>query len=77
MNNMKYNIQDIGSLIYKTRKEQGLTQQELALASGTGNRFIIDLEKGKPTCEISKVLDVLNILGIIITLTPPSFAEDK
>lgn len=41
------------------------------MAAGTGLSFIKDLEKGKPTCEIEKALNVLNVLGIKITLTSP------
>ena len=63
---------DIGELIRRTRRQLKLTQKDLALTSGTGLRFIIDLEKGKPTCEIGKVLVVLQTLGITITLTSPS-----
>lgn len=42
----------------------GVTQKILALTSGTGMRFIIDLEKGKPTCQLGKVLTVLHTLGL-------------
>jgi predicted transcriptional regulator len=49
----------------------GVTQEQLATAAGTGLRFIVDLEKGKPTCQIGKVLTVLQTLGIRITLTAP------
>jgi len=69
---MRYTPEQIGKLIHKTRKRIGVTQKNLALTSGTGLRFIIDLEKGKPTCEIGKALTVLQTLGIKITLTPPS-----
>ncbi len=41
------------------------------MAAGTGLSFIKDLEKGKPTCEIEKVLTVLSTLGIQVTLTSP------
>ena len=50
----------------------GLTQEQRALTTGTGLRFIVDLEKGKPTCQIGKILPVLHALGIKVTLTPPS-----
>jgi hypothetical protein len=50
----------------------GVTQKVLALTSGTGLRFIIELEKGKETCEVGKALTVLNTLGIKMTLTPPA-----
>ncbi len=63
---------DIGKLIRDTRKRLGVTQKQLSLTSGTGLRFVIDLEKGKPTCEIGKALRILRTLGIKVTLTPPS-----
>ncbi len=61
----------IGKSIRDTRKNMGVTQKDLALTSGTGLRFVIDLEKGKPTCQIGKVLTVLQTLGIVLTLRPP------
>ena len=63
---------DIGNRVRLIRRELKLTQKDLALTSGTGLRFIVDLEKGKPTCEIGKVLVVLATLGIAITLMPPA-----
>ena len=72
---MRYTTAQIGELIRNTRKKLGVTQRDLALTSGTGMRFIIDLEKGKETCEIGKALAILNTLGINITLTPPAKDE--
>ena len=69
---MKYTAQRIGEVVKKTRKSMDVTQKDLALTSGTGLRFIIELERGKPTCELEKVLTVLQTLGIRIELTPPS-----
>lgn len=74
---MPYTTQQIGQLIRDTRKSQGVTQKNLALTSGTGLRFIIDLEKGKETCEIGKVLTILQTLGIRLTLTPPPPPKPK
>ena len=74
---MKYTSQDIGTLVRQTRKGLGVTQRELALTSGTGLRFIIDLEKGKETAEIGKVLIILQTLGIQMTLTPPPTAKKR
>jgi y4mF family transcriptional regulator len=68
----QYKPDQIGKLIRQTRKSLGVTQRDLALTSGTGIRFVIDLEKGKETCEIGKALTVLNTLGIRMTLTPPA-----
>lgn len=68
---MKLTPEQIGELVRSTRKAIGVTQKDLALTSGTGLRFIIELEKGKPTCQLGKVLTVLQTLGIKLALTPP------
>jgi len=56
---LKYTTQQIGRMIRDTRKKLGVTQKDLALTSGTGLRFVIDLERGKKTCEIGKALTVM------------------
>jgi HTH-type transcriptional regulator/antitoxin HipB len=61
--------EELGRYVKKERKAMGLTQAELALTSGTGKRFISDLENGKPTCQIGKTLTVLKTLGLRLTLS--------
>ena len=68
---MKYTSKHIGEVVKSVRMQMGATQKDLALTSGTGLRFIIELEQGKPTSQIGKVLTVMNTLGITISLTPP------
>jgi y4mF family transcriptional regulator len=68
---VRYTAQGIGKIVRETRKRLGVTQKDLALTSGTGLRFIIDLEKGKETCQIGKALTILNTLGIRLALTLP------
>ncbi len=58
------NIKDIASKIKNERKKQNLTQTQLAGLCNVGLRFIVDLEAGKETCQIGKVLLVLDVLGI-------------
>ncbi len=60
------NSENIGEAVRIRRKQLKVTQRELAMTCGTGLRFIIDLEKGKPTCHIGKTLQVLQALGITI-----------
>jgi HTH-type transcriptional regulator / antitoxin HipB len=72
---LKYTPAQLGELIRVTRKQLGVTQKDLAMTSGTGVRFLIDLEKGKTTCEIGKTLLILNTLGIRIALTPPASSD--
>jgi y4mF family transcriptional regulator len=74
---MRYTTEQIGELVRQTRKSMGVTQKDLALTSGTGLRFIIELEKGKPTCQIGKALTVLQTLGIRLTLMPPPSPQER
>lgn len=63
---------DLGVLIRRVRKAQGLRQDQLAGVAGVGLRFIVDLEAGKPTIQLGKVLKVLETLGCEIFITPPA-----
>ena len=72
---MRYTAKQIGEIVRRARKTMGVTQKNLALTSGTGLRFIIELERGKPTCQSEKTLTVLNTLGIRMDLSPPSVKE--
>ncbi len=74
---MQYTAAQFGETIRKVRRSLGVTQKDLALTSGTGLRFVIDLEKGKETCQIGKALRVLQTLGIKINLTPPPAASSS
>jgi y4mF family transcriptional regulator len=69
--------EDFGELIRKVRRQQKLKQVDLATASGTGERFIVDLEKGKPTCELEKSLHVARMLGIKIEASLPPGVLDE
>jgi HTH-type transcriptional regulator/antitoxin HipB len=69
---VKYTPKELGKIVRETRKKLGVTQKDLALTSGTGLRFVIDLEKGKETCQIGKALTILQTLGIKLVLTPPA-----
>jgi hypothetical protein len=41
-----------------------MLQADIVGLANTGNRFIVDLEKGKPTLQLQKVLDVLDLIGL-------------
>ena len=55
---------DLGQVLRERRKQQGATQAEFASLCGVGVRFISDLENGKPTVQIGKVLQVIQCLGL-------------
>jgi len=60
-----------GKAIRDARKNLGLTQSDVASACGTGIRFIVDLEHGKPTCELEKALRIAHMLGIVMEANLP------
>ena len=68
---------DLGRLIRQVRLKQKLKQVDLATASGTGERFIVDLERGKPTCELDKALHVACMLGIKLEASAPPGVLDE
>ena len=49
-----------------------MRQDELAGAAGVGVRFVVELEAGKPTAQLSKALQVLSALGCSVKITTPS-----
>jgi transcriptional regulator with XRE-family HTH domain len=53
-----------GSLIRSRRKALKMRQGQLALATGVGRRFLIELEAGKPSCQLGRSLLVAEALGL-------------
>lgn len=65
----------LGALIREQRKLLKLTQADLAGIGNTGNRFIVDLENGKPTVQLQKVLDVMKLLGLEVVVQRKTAGE--
>jgi HTH-type transcriptional regulator / antitoxin HipB len=61
------NAEDFGRTIATARKALGLTQRDLALAINSGERFIVDLEKGKATARLGMALAAASAVGIKLT----------
>jgi transcriptional regulator with XRE-family HTH domain len=53
-----------GALIKSRRKVLGIRQDQLALATGVGRRFLIELEGGKASCQLGRSLLVAEALGL-------------
>ena len=53
----------IGDYIKQERKRVGLTQEEFAIRSGLGLRFVRELEQGKETVRLDKVNQALAMFG--------------
>jgi y4mF family transcriptional regulator len=58
------NVAALGKIVRQRRKEMKITQFDLSGITGVGNRFIVDLENGKETIQLGKVLSVIAWLGI-------------
>lgn len=65
-------VAELGKAIRDERKKRGLTQQKFADLAGVGRRFLSELESGKPTLEIGKVLKVTAAAGIQLMYKTPS-----
>ena len=60
---------DIGSEIRKRRKELGYTQGFLADYVGVSASFLSELENGKETIQLNKLMDVMSLLGMDMCIT--------
>ena len=58
-----FNMSTIGDYIKKERKKAGLTQEDFAIRSGLGLRFVRELEQGKETVRLDKVNQALAMFG--------------
>ncbi len=64
-------VAEIGEIIRRERKRQGVTQVVAAGLCGVSVHFLSSLERGKETSEFSKVLQVLNAMNIRVYLSTP------
>lgn len=60
---MRENLTELSLYIKNKRKQNKLTQPELAMKAGVGLRFVRDLEQGKSSLRMDKVNDVLRLFG--------------
>ena len=62
------NVPNIAAQIKNLRKKNGLTQIEFAKRAGIGLRFVRELEQGKTTVRMDKLMKVLDFLGYHLEL---------
>ena len=63
-------VRQIGAAVRQKRRAIGMRQAELAALAGVGPRFLSELENGKPSAQIGRVLQVLRRLGLDLTIWP-------
>jgi y4mF family transcriptional regulator len=74
---MKFPIrssEDLGLAIRAVRKSTSVRQDDLAGAVGVSRQFAVDVEKGKPTVQLGRVLLLLQELGITLSVEIPDAA---
>lgn len=67
--------QELGLLVRAARKSQGVTQLDVAGLGNTENWIIVDIENGKPTVQLKKVLDLMDLLGTTACCHPESQSD--
>lgn len=63
------NSKELGGAIRAERKRLGVTQKELALTAGVGLRYLIELERGKPTARLEGIFKILQALGMAMRVS--------
>ena len=61
-------MNSIAEFVKKNRKAAGLTQEQFALRSGLGLRFVRELEQGKKTLRLDKVNQALAVFGAQVSV---------
>ena len=69
--------QDLGRAVRSKRKQDKLTQADVVALCGVGTRFVSELENGKPTLELGKVLQLVACLGLEVTVGPRRWPEAR
>ncbi|MBQ3367624.1 helix-turn-helix transcriptional regulator [bacterium] len=73
-------MERVSEFLKRKRKEAGLTQEEFALRSGLGLRFVRELEQGKKSCRTDKVNQALEMFGCclgVVRIERKNEEEDK
>ena len=68
---------NLSATVKALRKKFYMTQEELALKSGVGLRFIRELEQGKPTLRLDKVNQVLDLFNFVMEPVPKKKDDEK
>ena len=63
-------LRQLGESIRAMRKEQGLTQESLAMAAGVGRGVIQKLEEGRGTVNVASLIRIATALSREIRLIP-------
>ena len=60
-------VNELSATVKALRKQYGLTQEDLSLKSGVGLRFVRELEQGKTTLRLDKVIQLLDYFNLLLS----------
>lgn len=63
-------VSEFGALVRQHRKTQNVRIEDLSDLSMISARLIGEFERGKETCQIGKVLQIVKFLGLEIRIVP-------
>lgn len=63
-----YDATSFGAAIREFRSQRGLSQEQLATLCGVSRPYLSDLERGKVTEQLERLVRILELLGVDITL---------
>ncbi len=69
-------VTDIGAAVRRKRKGDGLTLIDAAGLCNVNYRFLSNLENGKPTVRLDKVLQVLAALGLELEIKERTWSNE-
>ena len=55
---------EIGKIVAMARRQRGLTQAQLARAAGVTQNWLSEIERGKDTAQIGRILRILSFLSV-------------
>ncbi|WP_433015763.1 helix-turn-helix transcriptional regulator [Kribbella sp. CA-294648] len=63
-----HTVNDVGAVVRSARRQNGLTQADLARQAGVSREWLVRLEHGHPRLEMQLVLDTLSALGLALNV---------
>ena len=67
-------IAEIGYIVRNTRKKQNFTQKTVSRFMNVSPRLLSELERGKETAQVGKVMQILHDMGLDIYIVPANVA---
>ena len=68
---------EVGKIIAAARRHRGLTQTQLASAIGVTQNWLSEVENGKDTAQVGRILRVLSFLEVRLEVTEAPWLTDR